>query len=132
MWQHCLTFQLLQLNSSREQVRPFAIFLGSSYCLFNCTEDAGLSLDDFLDGKLMKSIVRALGMNEKEEERSSRAILRFILLLQEAVPTYFQHYTHANSSLNHMIQPQNHIMWQVSSFEDDLECNPGSLFDALQ
>ena len=81
----------------------------------------------------MKSIVKALDMNEEEEERSSRAILRFILLLQEAaVPTYFQHHTCSNSSLNRMIQPENRIMWQVSSFADDLERNPGSFFDALQ
>jgi len=81
----------------------------------------------------MKSIVKALDMNEEEEERSSRAILRFILLLQEAaVPTYFQYYTCSNSNLKRMIQPENRIMWQVPNFADDLECNPGSLFDALQ
>lgn len=123
----------LQLNSSSDQVSTNVSFSSTKLIDIYCLEfEEYQDRSDFLDGKLMNSIVRALGMKE-EGERSSCAILRFILLfLQTGVPTYFQYYTCSYSNMKRMIQPLNRILWQVPMFADDLECNPGSLFDALQ
>ena len=82
--------------------------------------------DSVVDGKLMTSIARALGM--KEEQRTTLAIMRFILLVHEAVPVYFQQYT--CDSLKSLTQPSR-TTWKVANFVDNVD-NPYSSNEWLQ
>jgi len=79
----------------------------------------------FLDTNLMKSIARALGMNE--EERAMHALLRFILLCHEdGTPKYTRFLS--SSYLVHWMQPTRNI-WhlEIPAFAEKLECKSSLL-----
>jgi len=81
--------------------------------------------ESFLDTKLMKSIMRALGM--KEEERTMHALVRFILFCHEAgTPKYF-HPRSCNYSPQQMQLTRNVFQSEIPAFAQNLECKTSLL-----